>query len=306
MTVLVTGASGFLGRALCGSLAASGVAVRGTCRPGGNPVTAPGVEARPLDLRADPDWDALLDGVRVVYHLAWTSTPSSSATDPAGDLVDNVAPTLRLLQAASRRPDLRLVFASSGGTVYGVARSQPVAEDHPTVPISAYGAAKLAVERYLGVYRTLHGLDAIALRIGNLYGSRQDPGKGLGAVTHFARAALAGRPIVMYGSGEVVRDYVHVDDVVRALLAAGAARGLGGEINIGCGTGRSLNDVVACLESILGRRLAVERRESRSFDVPVSVLDNARARALLGWTPRVGFSEGVSDLLATLSSGRQA
>jgi len=167
---------------------------------------------------ASADWDALVAQADVVHHYAWSSTPASANANPAGDMLVNIGPTLGLLDAMRRRGGGRLVFPSSGGTVYGILKAVPVHEDTPLEPITAYGAGKATAEVYLNLYRRLYGLDCRIARISNAYGPGQDPTRGLGAVSTFIHRALDQREIIIWGDGEIVRDYIHVSDVASALV----------------------------------------------------------------------------------------
>lgn len=297
MTVLITGARGFLGSALCRSLVARGIAVRATTRvlPEGWRESA--IDWRCLDLAEAVDWPTLVDGVDTVYHLAWSSIPATAAAAPIQDLTVNVGGLIGLLEAARSRPGIRIVFPSSGGTVYGRSERLPLRETDVMRPLNAYGVAKLTAETYLDLYRASSGVNSIALRIANPFGFGQDPGKGLGAVTHFARAALAGEPLVLFGDGSTIRDFVEVDDVVDAMILAGERRDVVGPLNIGTGSGRSLSDVIGLLERHFGRPLPVSVRPARPFDVQACVLDVSAARERLGWRPRYGFEEALTRLL---------
>lgn len=297
MTVLVTGARGFLGSALCRVLVARGIAVRATTRvlPEGWRESA--IDWRRFDLAGAVDWPALVDGVETVYHLAWSSIPATAAAAPIQDLTVNVGGIIGLLEAARSRPGIRIVFPSSGGTVYGRSERLPLRETDATRPLNAYGVAKLTAEAYLDLYRAGSGVNSIALRIANPFGFGQDPGKGLGAVTHFARAALAGEPLVLFGDGSTIRDFVEIDDVVEAMILAGERRDVVGPLNIGTGTGQSLRDVIGLLERHFGRPLTVSVKPARPFDVQACVLDVSAARERLGWSPRYGFEEALTRLL---------
>lgn len=297
MTVLVTGAMGFLGSALCRTLVARGVAVRATARVLPEEWRESAVDWRCLDLAGAVDWSALIDGVDTVYHLAWSSIPATAAAAPIQDLTVNVGGLIGLLEAARSHPGIRIVFPSSGGTVYGRSERLPLRETDATRPLNAYGVAKLTAEAYLDLYRAGNGVNSIALRIANPFGFGQDPAKGLGAVTHFARAAFAGEPLVLFGDGSTVRDFVEIDDVVEAMILAGERRDVVGPLNIGTGSGRSLRDVIGLLERHFGRPLPVSVRPARSFDVQACVLDVSAARERLGWSPRYGFEEALARLL---------
>jgi UDP-glucose 4-epimerase len=303
MTVLVTGATGFLGSALCRELRLRGVNLRAAARALPEGENQADIDWRILDLAEGADWPSLLDGVTTVYHLAWSSIPASAATAPVQDLTVNVGGLVGLLEAARCRSDIRIVFPSSGGTVYGRPDHFPTGEDHPKRPVSAYGVAKLAAEAYLDLYHASHGLNSIALRISNPIGPGQNPTKGLGVITHFARAALAGEPLTLFGDGLTIRDFVDVADVVEAMICAGEQRDVVGPLNIGAGIGRSLKDVIAAMEVHFGRPLPVQHRPARSFDVPACVLDISAADRRLGWRPRRSFEESLSRLIDAMAAG---
>ena len=300
---LILGGCGFIGRHVALMLARLGhrVVLAGRTRP------PPGLFAGVGGLiswtyfdMASADWDALIGGATVVHHYAWTTIPATANLDPAGDLAANVVPTLGLLEAVRRaaiRP--RLIFASSGGTVYGKLRGVPAHEDHPLLPITAYGVGKVAVELYLGHYRATYGLDCRAARLANPFGADQDIGRGQGAVTTFLHHALTGQTIVIWGDGEVVRDYIHISDAAAGIVALACAPQMSGPwiFNIGSGHGVSLNRIVEELEARIGRTLEVHRKGGRSFDVPISVLGVTLARETLGWSPLLSFSDGIAHTL---------
>jgi UDP-glucose 4-epimerase len=298
MKVVVTGASGFLGRALVRALLAAGHAVTATARSHVPSSGHPLLTWKRLDLgQPDDAWSNLLAGADVVYHLAWSTIPSEANRAPADDARVNVVGSLSLIQAIQNdRCASRVVFASSGGTVYGILSRIPAPEDHPLRPVSAYGVSKLAVESYLAVIHAETGLSAVSLRMGNLYGPGQSLARVFGAVTHFAHRALAGEPVRIFGDGSVTRDYLYIDDAVDALMRAGAHTAHG-NFNIGTGVGHSLDQVVGVIAADLGRDLAIERLVARPFDVPVSILDASRARETFGWAPRVTFEQGIKKTL---------
>jgi UDP-glucose 4-epimerase len=303
MTALVIGGSGFLGHALVHRLVAKGMDVVATSRKPETRFTLPGLHWRDLNLSRYVDEPDLLAEISVVYHLGWSSIPSTADLAPADDLVENVPGSIRLLESIWRHAgDVRLVFASSGGTVYGRIGPEPAREDRPLAPTGAHGLSKATVERYIDFYAQNRGVDAITLRIGNSFGADQKSARVFGAVTTFCAEALAGRPLVIFGDGSIVRDYLYIDDVVDALITAAEISPLHRHFNIGSGIGLSLNEVIDAVSEALGRRPRVERREARDFDLPVSVLDISRARTELGWQPNVPFREG---LLRTLDGLRR-
>ena len=250
------------------------------------------------------DWDALVAEAGVVHQYAWTSIPASANNNPFGDLSANVGGTIGLLEAMRRRGGGRIVFPSSGGTVYGKLESIPVPEEHALKPITAYGAGKATTEIYLGLYRHLHGLDCRVARISNPYGAGQNVARGQGAVTTFLHCALNNQPIVIWGDGEVVRDYLRITDVAAAMATLAVVPTVGDyyTLNIGSGTGVSLNGVIAEIEECLNRRLDVRRERGRPFDVPVSVLDVSRAHSVLGWATRLDLKDGIVRTMKDLAA----
>jgi UDP-glucose 4-epimerase len=305
---LILGGTGFIGRhvALLLARAGFGVTITGRSPPGfAFPEDcAHRIGFLQLDIAA-PDWDAAIGAADVVHHYLWTGVPGREAANPEDGLRANVGATIGLLEAFRRRGNGRLVFLSSGGTIYGRLNGIPAGEDHPIAPITPYGAEKAVAELYLRHYQSRCGLDIRIARVANVYGAGQDPARGLGAVTTFIVQALAGRTISIYGDGTVIRDYIHISDVAAVLATLGtlpAPRDCA--FNIGNGAGTSLNDIVSILEAHLGRRLDVQRQAARPCDVPISVLAIGRAQAQLNWSPRLSVRAGVARTIADVSAGR--
>jgi UDP-glucose 4-epimerase len=318
---LILGGLGFIGRHVAVRLAAKGedATIFDQMVPTEDMVRQIEADAgRPVDFlqgdMANADWTALLAAVDVVHHYAWSTIPQTANEDPIGDLDANVRNTLRLLEAM--RTDAmgeasvkrRLVFASSGGTVYGRLQKTPVPESHPFAPITAYGVSKVAVELYLGFYRSIAGLDCRIARISNPFGAGQSPTRLQGAASAFLFKALAGEQIDIWGDGSVVRDFIHVSDLAEGLssIALASQEDIGPRpaFNIGSGVGISLSGIVATIAEHLGRELDVRYHPARPFDVAVSVLDIAHARERCHWSPQLTFSEGCDRMIRDLKSGR--
>jgi UDP-glucose 4-epimerase len=249
------------------------------------------------------DWAGLVDGVDTAFHLAWTTVPYSANADPAANIEQNLPAGLRLGAALSRRPGARMVFFSSGGTVYGPA-SIPVTEDYPQAPTSFYGEGKLQMERLLSLLNAQSGLERVALRISNPYGPGQRSSGHFGAVATFAARALACEPITIWGDGSIVRDYLFVEDLMDAVVKAARVAKPSATYNLGSGEGRALNEIVEELHRLLARRVEVRYEPPRAYDVPVNVLDITRATVELNWTPRTSFEDGLSVTVASMSGGR--
>ena len=296
-SILVTGGNGFIGSHFVDSLAAAGrrvVALDLYPRPfEPSPENAASIQGN----LADPELigRVLVDeGVEVVVHAAWASIHETSLKDPAADLEANLVPTVRLLDACREAGVRRFVFLSSGGQVYGIPNETPVREDHPADPISAYGAAKLAAEKYVGMYTRMYGLESVVLRPSVPYGPRQNPRRRQGAVAVFVYRALLGQPVEIWGDGEVLRDYFYIEDLSRALAAAvDLPAAAGGVFNLGGRETVSLNGLVAAVERALDLKIEVRYQEARRFDVPELELDWSAARRVLGWSPEVDLDDGI-------------
>jgi UDP-glucose 4-epimerase len=250
---------------------------------------------------ADPTiYDEILDGASSVVYAVGCLFPSESNADPLADIHGSLTPLIRLLEALRRRPEVSMVFLSSGGTVYGNPRTMPVTEEHPTDPTTSYGILKLAAEKYIGMYRELYGLDARVLRVANAYGPGQLTGRGQGVVGAFLDKIVHGKPVTIFGTGRGLRDYIQVDDVARAVVASLTAGGAH-TVNIGTGIGTSLLQIVEELERIAGRRIEIDFQPLRGFDVESIVLDVAPFRALTGHKP-MGMADGLADAYAWTSA----
>ena len=301
MKCLVLGGGGFIGSHLCEELLGSGHSVRVFERPGVQ-ASLPRQLVQRLDWRegditSPAEVHGAVEGCSVIFHLVSTTLPKSSNDNPVYDIQTNLVPLVQLLEKLRAGPARKVVFVSSGGTVYGRPTVVPIPETHPTEPLCAYGITKLGCEKYLSLYRELYGVRSVVLRMANPFGERQRPAAQQGAVAVFLHKALIDEPIEIWGDGEVVRDYLYVKDAARALVRALAYEGPQQVFNIGSSRGHSLNAVLREIEVLLGRPVKVRYTESRSFDVPDNVLAITRASAELGWTPTTGFTEGLARTL---------
>ena len=296
MRCLILGASGFIGRHLAQALLSQGHQL--TCmNRGENPWPSnPQVRFVPGDIRCEDDLDAALYECEACFHLVSTTDPRTSNLDPIQDVESNLIPSIRLVQIAQEHKLQRLVFVSSGGTVYGRPEQVPIPETHPTNPSCSYGIVKLAIEKYLGLFQHLNGLRTVILRLANPFGEGQRANTGQGAVAAFLARAIGNESIEIWGDGSIVRDYLHIDDAVSAMVAALTYEGGERIFNIGSGRGRSVNEVLSAIEHCLDTEVRRHYLPGRPFDVPTNVLDISRARRELNWTPRVDFVIGVRRL----------
>lgn len=280
---VVVGGGGFLGAHLAPALRAAGAEVRAYGRTRYYEAPLEGVRWTSGSLTDAAALSDLLTGADVVFHLAGSSTPAGAEADRRGDVDGAILGTIDLLDLCRARGVGRMVFTSSGGTVYGNAPGAPYTEETLPQPISTYGINKLAAEHYVQLYNRNHGMRNLVLRIANPFGPYQHGLKNQGVVPIFARRALEGKALTIFGDGSATRDYLYAPDAARAMVAAAAYAGTQTVFNVGSGIGRSLNDVIADLERVLAMDIPVHYQPPRGLDVPVSVLDCSRAAAELGW-----------------------
>ncbi len=314
MNCLVIGGGGFIGQWLTKHLLDSG---RNVVVLGRRPDAPQGLDARARYVAGDYGDPAVLSHLLAETHevvdLAYATVPKSSFDDPVFDLNMNLQPAVNLLQAAVNKPQLRkLVLVSSGGTVYGHAISTPITEQHPTDPVSPYGITKLAIEKYGLMFHRLYGVPVTIVRPGNAYGEGQVPFRGQGFVATAIASMLGQRPLTVYGADDVVRDYVHVDDVATAIVAALDLGVAGACYNAGSGRGHSTREVLDLVAGHARRQgVATEviHMPARSFDVMVNVLDCTRLEAECRWRARTVLAEGVEQTwrwIARASAGADA
>jgi UDP-glucose 4-epimerase len=308
MRVLVTGGAGFIGSHLTDALLARGdeVAVVDDLSAG---QSARLEAAATLHKVSITDPAALTAIVRrcqaeLIFHLAAQIDVRSSVAAPAGDAEVNVVGTVNVLEAA-RAAGARVIFASSGGALYGRDAPIPSREDVLPLPESPYGIAKFCAEQYIGLYNRLHSTSHSVIRLANVYGPRQDPAGDAGVITIFCSRALAGQDPVIYGDGTGTRDYVYVGDVVRAFLAA-ADSGRPGTWNIGAGTEVRVLDLVDIIARVSGRPLAPRFAPARPGELQRSAVAVDRAAGDLGWRPEMALADGVTAVYRWIEAGAPA
>ena len=302
MNVVIFGGGGFIGSAIADRLLADGHTLRIFERPRVEPyrtfLVSEKVEWLTGDLLSQHEVSEAIDGMDAVVHLVSSTLPKSSNDDPIYDVQSNLVATLQMLNAMVQKSVKKIIFISSGGTVYGNPVYLPIDERHPTDPRVSYGITKLAIEKYLLMYEHMHGMKATVLRVANPFGERQRVETAQGAVGVFLHKALSGEPIEIWGDGTVTRDYIYVSDVADAFAGAVAYDGPKSVFNIGSGAGTSLNELIELIEGAIGRPVARKYLPGRPFDVPVSVLSNELVREELGWAPQVPLQTGIARTAA--------
>jgi UDP-glucose 4-epimerase len=310
MRCLVTGGAGFIGSNLVDALLARGdeVTVVDDLSTGRRvnlePALAAGAELVELDIR---DGERLSELARErrperIFHLAAQIDVRKSIENPAFDAAVNVGGTANVLDAARAGECGRVVFISTGGAIYGEGEGQqlPLPEDAPIAPLSAYGQSKFAAEGYLALYERLYGLSSVALRLGNVYGPRQDPLGEAGVIAIFCGLLREGGRPTVYGDGTQTRDYIYVGDVVSAALAAAESQ-VTGPLNIGTGRETSVLELAEALRELGGADgFEPEFAPPRTGEVQRVSVDPARAERELGWKAEVGLDEGLRTTLDSL------
>jgi UDP-glucose 4-epimerase len=246
---------------------------------------------------------ALIDalaGVDAVMHLVSTTFPGTADLDPKTDVQDNLVGTLSLLDAMIGLGIARILFLSSGGTVYGPPDVVPIPETHPLRPINSYGIVKATIEQYLEMYRRTRGISPITVRASNPYGPRQAHVGVQGVISTFLTRIRAGERLEIWGDGSVERDYLHVADLAE-LCALAVQSDKVGPYNAGSGKGTSLREIIEILGIVTGRPIEPLYKPGRAIDVQRSVLDISRARADFGWETRIPLLEGIAATFEWMS-----
>jgi UDP-glucose 4-epimerase len=297
MNYLVLGGAGFIGSHIVDALVARKHSVR--------VFDLPSVSTRNLkqclnsinmiggDFSNENDVSMALESTDVIIHLIGTTLPEPSNDNPRYDVNTNVIATLKLLDKAVEKRVKKIIFASSGGTVYGIPQSLPIPETHPTDPICSYGITKLTVEKYLALYHRLYNLDYTILRLGNPFGERQRITNVQGAVAVFLGKIRQNQPITIWGDGTVARDFFYISDLVSAFMAVLESETQTKIFNIASGQAYTLNELLATMKEVTGRDVSVRYAPGRKLDVLTNCLDISRAQEELGWWPKIALSEGI-------------
>jgi UDP-glucose 4-epimerase len=299
MRILVTGGAGFIGSTIVDAYVAQGfdVVVLDNLSTGDRRNLHPKARFVEGDLRDAKAVAQAMEGIDVVNHHAAQMDVRRSVADPVFDAETNIVGSLRLVQAALERGVKKVIFASSGGAAYGEPLVYPQTEEHPTWPLSPYGVAKLSFEHYLFYFREVHGLPYVALRYANVYGPRQRKDGEAGVVAIFGGKLLAGEKPVINGDGLQTRDYVFVEDVVRANVAA-LRDDVQGAFNVGTGVETSVVDLFEILRSVCGSSMRAEHGPAKQGEQLRSVLDGTKLRRLAGLPQPVTLHKGLERTIA--------
>lgn len=298
MNILVLGAAGFIGTNLTIKLAEekeNNIIVVDNNRDYFSDIEKfnfYNVKSEATLLGVDMDF-SILEGQDVVYHLVSTNVPTTSNQHISQDIQANVLFSSNLFDACVKYGVKKVVFISSGGTVYGKEVACPLSENTPINPISSYGIQKITIEKLLYLYNYMYGLDYQIIRLANPYGPYQRPNGVLGAVTTFTYKALMGEDVQVYGDGSVIRDFIYIDDAIRGIVNI-----INGDcehhiFNLGCGYGTSINEVLRTVESALGLKMNIVYKEGRAVDVPINYLDISRYEKYYGRLNPISLEDGI-------------
>lgn len=297
MKCTIFGGGGFLGSHLCEHLIECGHSVRVFESPNARylgMIKDLGAEIILGDFLNPADLDAGITDSDVFFHLVSTTDPKKSNDDPAYDVETNVVGTINLLLKIVKGRVGKVIFASSGGTVYGLPQEIPIREDHETNPISSYGITKLTVEKYLALFNRLYGLDYCVLRVANAYGERQPMQGSQGVIGAFLYKAIHKQEVEIWGEGNQIRDFIYAKDIAAAFEKVMTYSGEQKVMNIGSGDGYSINDILHTIEQTIKAPLNVKYLPGRQFDVPINILDSTLAMKNLDWQPRISLPEGIA------------
>lgn len=298
MNILVLGAAGFIGTNLSMKLVENKkdlVTLVDNSRSffsNDDVLNSPNVLIRESSLDTDMDY-SILEGQDVVYHLVSSVVPATSNQHISKDIQSNVLFSSNLFDACVKYCVKKVVFISSGGTVYGKEASCPLPEETPTNPISSYGVQKITIEKLLYLYNYMYGLDYRIIRLANPYGPYQRPNGVLGAVSTFTYRAIKGDEIEVYGDGSVIRDFIYIDDAIRGIINIVNGENKHHTFNLGCGYGTSIKDVLKAIETVLDVKMNIVYKEGRAVDVPVNYLDISRYEKYYGRLNPISLEEGI-------------
>jgi UDP-glucose 4-epimerase len=295
MISLIIGGTGFIGKYLIEELLASGRKVITVSR---HYFQHDNVEHHEVETLFDEKIEKILNsGIDEVVYLAYATKPKTSFDNPVRDIEENLAQAVHLFESVYKIKTIRrIVYVSSGGTVYGNSISGAISEDHPKNPISPYGITKLTIEHFANMFFKIYGLPVIIVRPSNAYGIGQEAKEGQGFIAYAMQSILYNKPINIYGKEGTIRDYIYVSDVARAIRFCLDKGHCGNTYNIGTETGYTNSEIIRLIEKVIGNdyNVKLEYSESRPFDVNKNILDTSAIKKDTGWTPLISIEEGLS------------
>ncbi len=302
MNILVLGGNGFIGSNLVNKLVRVGHEVRvyGHCPPGHHKKT-PGVDYQVGEFSDLNSVARALTGMDVVFHLISSSIPSTSNHKPTDDIRNNLVDTVGLLECMRELNVRKIIYISSGGTVYGETEKDFIDEEHPLNPNCSYGIVKLAAEKYLMMYSRLYDFEPVILRASNPYGPGQSKIGVQGLIGTLLFKAIKQESIEIWGDGGVIRDYLYISDLTQACISA-LKEDIMGIYNVGSGVGYTVNQVIRFVEEVTSTELKVNYARSRAEDVNKVVLDIQKIKNEMSWSPNVSINEGLKKYYTWLQS----
>lgn len=298
---IIFGGGGFIGANLAEELVNNGYRVVIFDRPGFDRKNLANVndlvQIIEGDFNNEVDVEKALTGVSFIFHLISSTIPSVSMDNYLFDIETNLIPSVKLINILKNTKGIRkLIFMSSGGTVYGIPQKDPISESHAINPISSYGIIKATIERYLLLCEQIYNIDVLIFRLANPYGRYQNPKGKQGVIPVFLYKVMTDQPIDIWGDGSVIRDYIGVRDVVELLGLSILVNSKHTIYNLGSGRGHSLKEIIEVIEATTGKKALVNYHPSRSFDVPSNILDVARVKQDFNWTPKINIEKGIEEL----------
>jgi UDP-glucose 4-epimerase len=294
---LIFGGGGFIGSHICENLLLSGydVTVFDKTNFSHRNLTGfiNGIKIIEGDFNNKTDQINALGEIDFIFHLVSSTLPASSNENPVYDVETNLISTLNLLEGAVLNKIKKIIFISSGGTVYGKPENIPIDENTLGKPLCSYGIIKKTIEDYLYMFWKLYGLDYFVFRLSNPYGERQNPFASQGLIPVFLNKIINSEPIEIWGDGSVIRDYIYIKDAVKALSLALNAESENKILNLSSGMGYSIKDIIKILEEVTGKNISVNYKKSRNIDVPVNILSNSLAKNVLKWQPETNIKDGI-------------
>jgi UDP-glucose 4-epimerase len=304
---LILGGNGFIGSAIARKLVKNNVSVKIMDR--GRPniknlgAILDKIDYIERDFLNEKVWHTVLENVENVFHCITSTYPGEANKNPIYDIETNVVGTVKMLEILREYyGHIKLFFLSSGGTVYGSPEYLPIDELHNTNPISSYGIAKLAIEKYIDMHRLLYGLNYLIFRVSNPYGETQTPSVNFGVIATFLHKALKNEIIEVWGDGNNVRDYIYIEDLADAIVLASEKNCLSHNIyNVGSGIGKSINEILYTVKNCVGIDLKIKFLPKRSFDIRENFLDTSRIENELKWYPKTSLEAGIKKVWSCIA-----